>query len=54
MYKTNLQAWDEVMENIAISKKRSELTRRMFGQDNLIGLNEDQRDQFWNEFAKIN
>ena len=54
MYKTNLQAWDEVMENIAIAKKRTELIRQMFGQDNLIGLNADQRDQFWTEFAKLN
>jgi hypothetical protein len=54
MYKTNQQAWNEVMNNITISEKRSELSRQMFGQDNLIGLNADQRDQFWTEFAKIN
>ena len=52
MYQTNQQAWDEVMYNIARAEKISKLIRQMFGQDNLIGLSQDQRDQFWTEYSK--
>ena len=47
MYKTNQQAWDEVMQSISESKKRTKLCIKMFGQENLIGLSESQRNEFW-------
>ncbi len=47
MYKTNQQAWDEVMRGIKESERRTVICREMFGQDNLIGLNDEQRDLFW-------
>ena len=47
MYKTNQQAWDEVMRNIKESERRTAICQEMFGQDNLIGLTNDQRDLFW-------
>lgn len=48
MYKTNQQAWDEVSCAYKESKRRTQICQEMFGQDNLIGLTNDQRDQFWN------
>jgi hypothetical protein len=47
MYKTNIQAWDEVMKSFSESKRRTKLCIQMFGQENLIGLTESQRDEFW-------
>ena len=47
MYQTNQQAWDEVMRNIEESKRRTQICQEMFGQDNLIGLTNEQRDLFW-------
>ena len=47
MYKTNIQAWDEVMQSFSESKRRTKLCIQMFGQENLIGLTESQRDEFW-------
>jgi len=47
MYKTNQQAWDEVMQGIKESKRRAQICQEMFGQENLIGLTNEQRDLFW-------
>jgi len=47
MYKTNQQCWDEVTQSIIESERRTVICQEMFGQDNLIGLSNDQRDQFW-------
>ena len=47
MYKTNQQAWDEVTRSIIESNRRTEICQEMFGQDNLKGLTNDQRDLFW-------
>lgn len=47
MYQTNQQAWDEVMRNIKESERRTVICQEMFGQDNLIGLTNEQRDLFW-------
>lgn len=47
MYKTNQQCWDEVTRSFQESKRRTQICQEMFGQDNLIGLTNDQRDLFW-------
>jgi len=47
MYQTNSQAWDEVMNNIAESERRTLICPDMFGQDNLRGLTPEQQDLFW-------
>ena len=47
MYKTNQQAWNEVMSGIKESEKRTQICIKMFGQENLIGLSDEQRDLFW-------
>jgi hypothetical protein len=47
MYQTNQQAWDEVMETACRFERQQQKCREMFGQDNLIGLTNDQRDLFW-------
>jgi hypothetical protein len=53
MYQTNQQAWDEVTREIEKSKQRTNLCRKMFGQDNLIGLTNDQRELFWNSVSYV-
>ena len=47
MYKTNQQVWNEVMETIKESERREAICMELFGQVNLIGLSEEQRDLFW-------
>ena len=47
MYQTNQQAWNEVTSNYQESKRRTAICQELFGQDNLIGLTNDQRDLFW-------
>ena len=47
MYKTNQQAWDEVTHEYKESKRRTKICQDMFGQDNLKGLSDKQRDLFW-------
>ena len=47
MYLTNQQAWDQVTEAYDESIRRTDICKAMFGQENLIGLTEEQRDQFW-------
>ena len=47
MYQTNQQAWDEVMRGVKESERRTEICIEMFGQENLIGLSDEQRESFW-------
>ena len=47
MYQTNQQAWDEVTRSFTESTRRTGICKEMFGQENLIGLTEEQRDRFW-------
>jgi hypothetical protein len=47
MYKTNQQAWDEVTRSFIGSSRRTVICQELFGQDNLKGLTNDQRDLFW-------
>ena len=47
MYQTNQQAWDQVTEAYNESIRRTDICVAMFGQENLIGLTNEQRDLFW-------
>ena len=47
MYKTNNQCWNEVSNSIKQSNIRTKLCIEMFGQENLIGLSDEQRELFW-------
>jgi len=47
MYKTNQQAWDEVANTIIEAKRRTKICIELFGQENLKGLTDEQRDLFW-------
>ena len=47
MYQTNQQAWDEVTRGIQEATRRTAICQELFGQDNLIGLTNDQCDLFW-------
>tara|TARA_B110000259_G_scaffold105989_1_gene121579 strand:+ start:450 stop:602 length:153 start_codon:yes stop_codon:yes gene_type:complete len=47
MYQTNQQAWDEVTREIIAAQRRTAICQELFGQDNLKGLTNDQRDLFW-------
>ena len=47
MYLTNQQAWDQVTEAYDESIRRTDICKEMFGQENLIGLTNEQRDRFW-------
>ncbi len=46
-YQTNQQAWDEVTRNFKESERRTKICLKMFGQENLKGLTNEQRDLFW-------
>ena len=47
MYKTNNQAWNEVVASFNESERRTVICQEMFGQDNLIGLSAEERNLFW-------
>ena len=47
MYQTNQQPWYEVMRGVKESERRTEICIEMFGQENLIGLSDEQRELFW-------
>ena len=47
MYKTYQQAWKEVMQSFKEDERRTAICQKMYGQDNLIGLTEEQRNKFW-------
>jgi hypothetical protein len=46
-YLTNNEAGDEGSRDFTESKRRTKICQSLFGQDNLIGLNDEQRDLFW-------
>ena len=46
-YKTRQQQWDEVMQSFKDAEERTKVCIEMFGQENLIGLSDEQRDLFW-------
>ena len=46
-YQTNQQAWDEVTRSFNEETRRTAICQEMFGQDNLIGLTEEQKQSFW-------
>ena len=48
MYKTNQQAWNEVMNSFKEDERRTAICQKMYGQDNLIGLSDEQREAYWN------
>ena len=48
MYKTNNQAWNEVMNRAKESERRTAICQEMFGQENLYGLTEEQKELYWN------
>ena len=47
MYKTNNQCWNEVSNSIKESNIRTKICIEMFGQENLIGLTDEQKELFW-------
>ena len=47
MYKTNQQCWNEVTNSFVESKRRTKICQGLFGQDDLKGLSDKQRDLFW-------
>ena len=47
MHQTNQQAWDQVTKTYNESIRRADICKAMFGQENLIGLTNEQRDLFW-------
>ena len=47
MYKTNQQCWNEVTNSFRENKRRTKICLQMFGQENLIGLSNEQRDLYW-------
>jgi len=47
MYLTNQQAWDEVTKSFNENKRRTKICKEMFGQDNLIGLSDEQKELYW-------
>ena len=47
MYKTNQQAWDEVTQSVRDSKRRTKICIDLFGQENLYGLSDEQKELFW-------
>ena len=48
MCKSRTQAWNEVMQSVKENERRTVICQKMFGQDNLIGLTEKQREAYWN------
>ena len=46
-YQTNQQAWDEVTRSFKEDKRRTAICQKMFGQDNLYGLTEEQKEAYW-------
>ena len=51
-YKTNQQCWDEVTHEILKSRKLTEITVKLYGQENFVGLTRDQTDQVYEEYIK--
>jgi hypothetical protein len=47
MYLTNQQAWDEVTRSFTEARRRTKICQEMFGQDNLYGLSDEQKELYW-------
>ncbi len=47
-YKTRQQQWDEVMQSFKDAEERTAICKEMFGQENLYGLTEEQKEAYWN------
>ena len=47
MYKTNQKCWNEVTQSFIESKRRTKICIEMFGQENLKGLSNEQKELFW-------
>jgi hypothetical protein len=47
MYKSRTQAWNEVMQSFKEDERRTAICQELFGQDNLIGLTEEQREEYY-------
>ena len=43
MYKNNQQAWNEVAASFRENSISTAICQKLFGQDNLIGLSDEQR-----------
>jgi len=48
-YKTRQQQWDEVMQSFKDAEERTKICKEMFGQENLYGLTEEQKELYWNK-----
>jgi hypothetical protein len=48
MYKSRTQCWNEVMQSFKENERRTAICQKMYGQDNLIGLTEKQKEAYWN------
>ena len=48
MYLTNQQAWDEVTKSFKENERRTKICIELFGQENLIGLSDEQRELYFN------
>ena len=46
-YLTKKASGDEVTKEFVESTRRTKICQSLFGQDNLIGLSDEQRDLFW-------
>lgn len=46
-YQTNNQAWNEVANSFKESERKTAICQEMYGQDNLIGLTDEQKEAFW-------
>lgn len=53
MYLTNQQAWDEVTKSFRENERRTKICIELFGQENLIGLSDEQRELYFNSIQNI-
>jgi len=47
MYKSKCKAWNEVMNSFKEDERQTAICQKMYGQDNLYGLTEEQKKAFW-------
>jgi len=53
MYKTNQQAWNEVMNTITRMQRLSQITVELYGQETFKGLTKEQRDQVYEQYGLV-
>ena len=53
MYLTNQQAWNEVTKSFRENERRTKICIELFGQENLIGLSDEQRELYFNSIQSI-